>query len=276
MTPSLPPRSASTPSRSATTAAGNWITWRRRSTCSRRLSTGRRGRLEIIVDGGIRRGSDIVKALALGADACSIGRPYLYGLAAAGQAGVAHVLNLFAAEMTRTMMLLGVSSDQGAARRRPRPDPAPQRGPFPPHPTDKPAGPDRPTQKGGSADENPDRTSTTAGNHSPAASAVATAALTLLAAHRLRAAPAPPRSAPRRSAGPDANVPALAVNEAAAQLLPESIKSSKVLRVAMPTNEPPTQYYREGTQEMTGINPDVARLIGQALGVKGGNPRGQF
>ena len=68
------------------------------------------GRMEIIVDGGIRRGSDIVKALALGADACAIGRPYLYGLAAAQQAGVAHVLKLFAAEMTRTMMLLGVST----------------------------------------------------------------------------------------------------------------------------------------------------------------------
>ncbi|WP_181038522.1 alpha-hydroxy acid oxidase [Arthrobacter sp. ZGTC131] len=70
------------------------------------------GRLEIIVDGGIRRGSDVVKALALGADACSIGRPYLYGLAAAGQAGVAHVLTMFQTEMTRTMMLLGVSSIQ--------------------------------------------------------------------------------------------------------------------------------------------------------------------
>jgi L-lactate dehydrogenase (cytochrome) len=70
------------------------------------------GRLEIIVDGGIRRGSDIVKALALGANACSIGRPYLYGLAAASQAGVAHVLKMFAAEMTRTMMLLGVSTVQ--------------------------------------------------------------------------------------------------------------------------------------------------------------------
>ncbi len=70
------------------------------------------GRLEIIVDGGIRRGSDVVKAIALGADACSIGRPYLYGLAAAGQAGVAHVLKMFAADMTRTMMLLGVSTIQ--------------------------------------------------------------------------------------------------------------------------------------------------------------------
>lgn len=70
------------------------------------------GRVEIIVDGGIRRGSDIVKAVALGADACSIGRPYLYGLAAAGQAGVAHVLKMLAADMTRTMMLLGVSTIQ--------------------------------------------------------------------------------------------------------------------------------------------------------------------
>jgi L-lactate dehydrogenase (cytochrome) len=70
------------------------------------------GRLEIIVDGGIRRGSDVIKAIALGADACSIGRPYLYGLAAAGQAGVAHVPKMFRAEMTRTMMLLGVSTIQ--------------------------------------------------------------------------------------------------------------------------------------------------------------------
>jgi L-lactate dehydrogenase (cytochrome) len=68
------------------------------------------GRLEIIVDGGIRRGSDVVKALALGADACAIGRPYLYGLAAAGQDGVSHIVRLFAEEMTRTLMLLGLSS----------------------------------------------------------------------------------------------------------------------------------------------------------------------
>ncbi|BCW72825.1 ABC transporter substrate-binding protein [Arthrobacter sp. NicSoilB8] len=70
------------------------------------------------------------------------------------------------------------------------------------------------------------------------------------------------------SPGSGTGVPALAVNEAAAQLLPDSIKSTKVLRVAIPTNEPPTQFYREGTQEMTGTNPDIARLIGQALGVK--------
>ena len=68
------------------------------------------GRMEIIVDGGIRRGSDIVKALALGADACAIGRPYLYGLAAAGQDGVSHVVRLLSEEMSRTLMLLGISN----------------------------------------------------------------------------------------------------------------------------------------------------------------------
>ena len=68
------------------------------------------GRVEIIVDGGIRRGSDVVKAIALGATACAIGRPYLYGLSVAGEAGVAHVLRLFREEMTRTMALLGVTT----------------------------------------------------------------------------------------------------------------------------------------------------------------------
>ena len=94
-TPPWRPTSASTPSRSATTAAGSWTTWPRRWTSCPDIVRATAGRLEIIVDGGIRRGSDVVKALALGADACSIGRPYLYGLAAAGQAGVAHVLKLF-------------------------------------------------------------------------------------------------------------------------------------------------------------------------------------
>jgi L-lactate dehydrogenase (cytochrome) len=54
--------------------------------------------LELIVDGGIRRGTHIVKALARGADACSIGRGYLYGLAAGGQAGVERALELLSAE----------------------------------------------------------------------------------------------------------------------------------------------------------------------------------
>ncbi|RMF12156.1 MAG: alpha-hydroxy-acid oxidizing protein [Alphaproteobacteria bacterium] len=69
-------------------------------------------KLELIVDGGIRRGSHVVKALALGADACSIGRPYLFGLAAGGQAGVERALAILKAEVERTMALLGVTSAQ--------------------------------------------------------------------------------------------------------------------------------------------------------------------
>ena len=67
------------------------------------------GKIEIICDGGIRRGTHILKALALGADACSIGRPYLYGLAAGGQAGVEAVLAKFESELIRNMMLMGVN-----------------------------------------------------------------------------------------------------------------------------------------------------------------------
>ena len=69
-----------------------------------------RDRLEIICDGGIRRGTHIVKALALGANACSIGRAYLYPLAAGGQAGVERGLGLLRDELQRTMALLGCDS----------------------------------------------------------------------------------------------------------------------------------------------------------------------
>ncbi|MCP4045389.1 MAG: alpha-hydroxy-acid oxidizing protein [Gammaproteobacteria bacterium] len=65
------------------------------------------GECEIICDGGIRRGTHVLKALASGATACSIGRPYLYGLAAAGQAGVTKVLELLRAETERDMGLIG-------------------------------------------------------------------------------------------------------------------------------------------------------------------------
>ena len=68
------------------------------------------GRAEIICDGGVRRGSDIVKALALGADACMIGRAYLYALGAAGELGVDWVLEWLTGEVRRTMALLGVTS----------------------------------------------------------------------------------------------------------------------------------------------------------------------
>ncbi|SCW34132.1 L-lactate dehydrogenase (cytochrome) [Sphingobium faniae] len=64
-------------------------------------------RMEVILDGGIRRGSHIVKALAMGATACMAGRPYLYGLGAYGAPGVRRVLALLRAETERTLGLLG-------------------------------------------------------------------------------------------------------------------------------------------------------------------------
>jgi L-lactate dehydrogenase (cytochrome)/(S)-mandelate dehydrogenase len=67
------------------------------------------GRIPVLLDGGVRRGSDVVKALALGAAACLIGRPQLWGLAVAGEAGVAHVLDIYRRELDRVMGLCGVS-----------------------------------------------------------------------------------------------------------------------------------------------------------------------
>jgi (S)-mandelate dehydrogenase len=66
--------------------------------------------MTILLDSGIRRGSDVVKAVALGADAVLTGRAPLYGLAAAGEAGVARALELFRAETVRTMAMLGARS----------------------------------------------------------------------------------------------------------------------------------------------------------------------
>ena len=61
----------------------------------------------LIVDGGVRRGTHVLKALALGADACSIGRPYLYGLAADGERGVRRVIQIFREEIERGLALMG-------------------------------------------------------------------------------------------------------------------------------------------------------------------------
>jgi L-lactate dehydrogenase (cytochrome) len=72
---------------------------------------------DVICDGGIRRGADVVRALALGATACSIGRPYLYGLAAGGEAGVDRALTLLSGEFERTLTLLGVNDVSKLARR---------------------------------------------------------------------------------------------------------------------------------------------------------------
>jgi 4-hydroxymandelate oxidase len=65
------------------------------------------GRAEVFVDGGVRRGTDVVKALALGARAVMIGRPALWGLAAAGEEGVARVLEILRQELIQAMMLCG-------------------------------------------------------------------------------------------------------------------------------------------------------------------------
>ena len=64
----------------------------------------------MLLDGGVRSGGDVLKALALGARAVLIGRPYLYALAAAGEAGVERMLKIFRTDMCRTMMLLGCRS----------------------------------------------------------------------------------------------------------------------------------------------------------------------
>jgi L-lactate dehydrogenase (cytochrome)/(S)-mandelate dehydrogenase len=63
----------------------------------------------VLLDGGIRRGSDVVKALCLGATAVGIGRPYIYGLAARGGPGVQHVLEIMRDEIARVMLFMGVS-----------------------------------------------------------------------------------------------------------------------------------------------------------------------
>ena len=68
------------------------------------------GEVQLIIAGGIRDGVDAAKAMALGADAGLIGRAYLYGLMAAGEAGVDRALELLADQFTRTMQLLGVTS----------------------------------------------------------------------------------------------------------------------------------------------------------------------
>jgi isopentenyl diphosphate isomerase/L-lactate dehydrogenase-like FMN-dependent dehydrogenase len=68
------------------------------------------GRAEVFVDGGVRRGTDVVKALALGARACLVGRPYMYGLGAGGEAGVDRVLGILRSELERAMALLGCAT----------------------------------------------------------------------------------------------------------------------------------------------------------------------
>jgi 4-hydroxymandelate oxidase len=71
------------------------------------------GRVPVLLDGGVRRGADVVKALARGATAVGVGRPVMWGLAAGGQDGVRHVLEILRSELDHTLALCGAS---GAAR----------------------------------------------------------------------------------------------------------------------------------------------------------------
>jgi L-lactate dehydrogenase (cytochrome) len=74
------------------------------------------GEVEVLIDGGIRRGTDIAKAIALGARACLVGRPVIYGLATAGQAGASRAIEILRDELELTMALLGCTSIQALDR----------------------------------------------------------------------------------------------------------------------------------------------------------------
>ena len=74
------------------------------------------GRCEVYLDGGIRRGTDILKALSLGARAVLVGRPILYGLAVNGAEGVAHVLEILRSELELAMVLAGCSDIRNISR----------------------------------------------------------------------------------------------------------------------------------------------------------------
>jgi isopentenyl diphosphate isomerase/L-lactate dehydrogenase-like FMN-dependent dehydrogenase len=90
------------------------------------------GRVEVLVDGGIRRGTDVVKALGLGARACLIGRPYVWALAGGGEAGVDHLLRILQNEIELAMAFCGCATvsdiDATLVRARARPAPAPPVG----------------------------------------------------------------------------------------------------------------------------------------------------
>jgi L-lactate dehydrogenase (cytochrome) len=67
-------------------------------------------RADVILDGGVRRGTDVLKAVALGATACMVGRAYVYGLCAGGEAGVDRALDILADEIRRSLRLMGCGS----------------------------------------------------------------------------------------------------------------------------------------------------------------------
>ena len=81
--------------------------------CVSEVASGVAGRAAILVDGGIRRGTDIYKALALGATAVGVGRPYMWGLASFGQQGVEAVLDILRRELQLIMRQSGVTTVRG-------------------------------------------------------------------------------------------------------------------------------------------------------------------
>ena len=97
-------------SRCPTTAVTTWTAPRRRSAALPAIAEAVGDQVEVLLDGGVRRGSDVVKALALGARAVMIGRAYLWGLAAEGQAGVENVLDILRGGIDSAMMGLGRAS----------------------------------------------------------------------------------------------------------------------------------------------------------------------
>ncbi len=97
------------------------------------------GRVPVLIDGGIRRGADVVKAIALGAQAVLIARPQLWGLAVAGEAGVAQVLEIYRSEIDRVMGLLGAESLDALRRLDLLVDRGAGSAAFPRHPLDTPS-----------------------------------------------------------------------------------------------------------------------------------------
>ncbi len=101
--------SASTASSCPTTAAASSTARSRRCAVLPEIAA-EAGAMTVMMDSGVRRGTDVLKALALGAHFVFVGRPFLYAAAVAGQRGVAHAIRLLRDEIDRDMALLGISS----------------------------------------------------------------------------------------------------------------------------------------------------------------------
>ena len=110
MTPGARSTPGSPRSRCPTTAATTWTGRPRRIRALPAVAEAVGHEVEVLLDGGVRRGSDVVKAVALGARAVMIGRAYLWGLAANGQAGVENVLDILRGGIDSVLLGLGRSS----------------------------------------------------------------------------------------------------------------------------------------------------------------------